>query len=414
MEGRATQRGRGLGKVAVVAGLVAGLTYACVGASISETSPGTTSGGVPEMAARDVLVSLTDGVIVPTYRDFVAASVALEEATAAHRAAPDEETLAAAQAAFRDAMAVWQRAELMQVGPAGSMMAPGGQGLRALIYSWPLVNPCRIDQKLVDESYGDVDALTAELVNAQGLDALEYLLFHTGDDNACSAPNSINTQGTWAAIVGELTERRAAYAHNAAVVLRGHATALRDAWEDSGGDFASEVKEAGAGSAIFATTQTALNAISDGMFYLDGETKDMKLAVPAGLMDCLEETCPGAIELPHSRTSLAAVRENLVAARLIFTGGPPDAVDAPGFDDLLAQVGDPSLSTEIVEALDAAFAALDAIEHENLAQALADPVDLERVRALYQAVKKVSDLLKADFVTVLNLELPRAVEGDND
>jgi hypothetical protein len=36
------------------------------------------------------------------------------------------------------------------------------------------------------------------------------------------------------------------------------------------------------------------------------------------------------------------------------------------------------------------------------------------VRALYDAVKGVTDVLKTEVVTVLDLELPQKVEGDND
>jgi uncharacterized protein len=40
-----------------------------------------------------------------------------------------------------------------------------------------------------------------------------------------------------------------------------------------------------------------------------------------------------------------------------------------------------------------------------------DPASVE---ALYFALKDVADLLKSDFITTLDLELPQAVEGDND
>jgi hypothetical protein len=42
---------------------------------------------------------------------------------------------------------------------------------------------------------------------------------------------------------------------------------------------------------------------------------------------------------------------------------------------------------------------------------VSDPV---KIQELYAAVKVVTDVLKGELVTVLNLELPGAVEGDND
>jgi hypothetical protein len=38
----------------------------------------------------------------------------------------------------------------------------------------------------------------------------------------------------------------------------------------------------------------------------------------------------------------------------------------------------------------------------------------QKVAVVHAAVKKLTDLLKTEFVTVLNLELPAGSEGDND
>ena len=34
-----------------------------------------------------------------------------------------------------------------QLGPAASALTTGGEGLRDEVYSWPTVNPCRVDQE---------------------------------------------------------------------------------------------------------------------------------------------------------------------------------------------------------------------------------------------------------------------------
>jgi hypothetical protein len=36
------------------------------------------------------------------------------------------------------------------------------------------------------------------------------------------------------------------------------------------------------------------------------------------------------------------------------------------------------------------------------------------VEALYNAIKKITDVMKTEFITVLNLDLPKTSEGDND
>ena len=48
----------------------------------------------------------------------------------------------------------------------------------------------------------------------------------------------------------------------------------------------------------------------------------------------------------------------------------------------------------------------------SLEQALA--TDPAKVMTVYTAFKGLTDLLKTEFVTVLNLELPKTTQGDND
>ena len=104
----------------------------------------------------------------------------------------------AAQQAWRDAMSIWQQAELMQVGPAGGMgMVTAGETLRDRICSLTMVNTCRVDQELVAENFGSPSFFDTALVNVMGLDALEYLLFHVTEDNTCPPQATINTSSQW-------------------------------------------------------------------------------------------------------------------------------------------------------------------------------------------------------------------------
>lgn len=420
---RSLQSGRAVVVAAALVTLATTGFYACVFTSTSETNPGAADGptagpssgaGTDTLDKRALLTSLGEKVFLPTYRDFAEAAAALESAAAAYADSGASADKEAAQQAWRDAMDIWQRAEVMRAGPAATMDAfhPGGQDLGDRIYSYPLlVNPCRVDQVLVEGLYADTSALSNQLVNTRGFDALEYLLFYEGTDNACAPQNDINSTGSWNGIVGELPERRADYAASAASILSDDADALVAAWE---GEFLAELSQAGAGSSLFDSDQAALNAVSDALFYLDKVTKDTKLAVPTGLSDCPTETCPGELELRQSGHSKEAIVQNLEGFRMVLTGGPRGEASNLGFDDWLVAVGDPSLALDMIDRLDAAIAAAEAIEFDDLDAALADPEGLEQTIALYHAVKKVTDLLKADFITVLDLEVPQAAAGDND
>jgi predicted lipoprotein len=70
-------------------------------------------------ARRAALRSIAENVIVPTYREFRERAEALKTAAATLAADPSADNRAAAQAAWTEATALWQRAELLQVGPAG-------------------------------------------------------------------------------------------------------------------------------------------------------------------------------------------------------------------------------------------------------------------------------------------------------
>lgn len=116
---------------------------------------------------------------------------------------------------------------------------------------------------------------------SKGLGALEYLLFYQGTDNGCSADTAINATGSWAALSqDELKVRKRAYAKAAAAEVLIHARELLSAWEKDKGNFLTQLASAGQGSQVFATQQAALNAVSDGLFYLEVVSKDRKLAQP--------------------------------------------------------------------------------------------------------------------------------------
>ena len=367
---------------------------------------------------RLVLASVGRDVVFATYGSFHDATEGLLAAVTAWSGSQTDESYMAARTAWQNAMNVWQLAEVMQFGPAAPMEAgSGGRDLRDEIYSWTTISRCRVDQEVVEMAFGDVEAFRAEGVNVRGLDALEYLLFHNGSENACSSASTINRSGSWAAISEmDLQSRRAAYAVTLATLVRDSATVLRDAWDPSSGNFLGELETAGTGSETFASGQEGLNGMSDALFYLDKETKDMKIAIPAALtMDCSASSCPAEVESDIAHFSLENIRQNVVGFQAVYRGqlledGDPVA-DDKGFRGLLLMMGADALVNDMDMAISGAFAAFDNVDG-TLAEAVVN--DRDDVVALYNAVKAITDLLKTSFVGTLDLELPARAEGDND
>jgi predicted lipoprotein len=365
------------------------------------------TGEDPEAAERrrDVLTDLAQNVVMPAYADFATRASELRDAIDAWAESGDPADLTAAREAWKQAMLTWQVAELYQFGPAGAMgTTPGGQDLRDQIYSWPTRNPCRVDQELVEQAYTDAEAFREEPVNVRGLDALEYLLHHEEPTNQCDPARSINADGSWDGLdEAEIAARRAAYARTLGEDLVTSADALVNAWEEG---FQGELANAGDSSETYPTTHEALNSVSDAMFYVEADVKDMKLGEPAGLLNCASDTCPEAREFVWTSLNFEAVDANLDGFERLYTGG-----DQLGFDDLLRDAGQDALADEMATKLDEARAQVGATE-VSMSEALAD--DPTPVLEAHTKVKSLTDLLKTQFVGVLDLELPQRAEGDND
>jgi uncharacterized protein len=376
------------------------------------------SGAVQELPTgtftkAGLLKSIAD-CSVGRYREFSERAGALRTAAQAWNAAPGDEALRlAAQSAWRNAMESWQQSELFRFGPSGPASEPGGKDLRSEIYFWPDINNCLVDLQLVSKSY-ERRPLNLSL-SAKGLGALDYLLSYTGtDQNSCAASTTINTgePSPWKALTpDEIVRRRAAYALAVAEDLTLRANELLDAWDPAKGNFHAQLSQAGAGSATYASEHDAFNVVDNALFYLDKELKDYKVAIPVGLsVECMAERCPERVESRYSFASNSNIVHNLRGFRLLFQGCGP-SYSGLGFDDYLRAINQGALADRMQQALIAAEQSAATLPAPLEALLASDPA---RAIALHAAIKAVTDPLKMEFVTSLNLELPTAAQGDND
>jgi len=346
--------------------------------------------GLDPGAVKDVLAAVGPEVVIPTVYGFQTRVDQLEDAIEDWRVAAESggDTSAAravAQNAFAAAMEIWQQAEVHQIGPAGSSLtAVDGQDLRDEIYSWPTINPCRVDQETVEGDWDDADFFQVNLVNSYGLDALEHVLF-AGPDNACPGQIDINADGTWDALGADGLEiNRAQFAAALASDVSDRADELLGAWE-------------GGYDKLFAETgQEGLNAVYDALFYLETATKDGKLT----------DLSPEDVEGVEAGDSVERIRANLVGFKILFTGG-----SGQGLDDLLEEVGHGDLATSILADTDAAIALTETLANPIDALLVSDP---EAVTGLHDAVKQITDAVKGDLATVLTLQIPSEAAGDAD
>lgn len=350
------------------------------------------------------------------YQAFAEAASALQTRITAYAGTLAPADLIEAQAAWRKAMAVWQEAEVFQLGPAASAaQAVGGQGLRLQIHSYPNVFRCGVDRRIVDQSYG---ANFASLnINVRGLGVLEYLLFHTGADNQCAAGDAINTAGTWAALdAPTLARRRADYAGAAITDVMARTQILLSAWAPGVANYRQDFVTAGAGSRVFATDHAALNAVSDGLLdYVDNTLKDAKVAYPSGIdmSACPTAPCTEALESPIARASTDNIVHNIIGVRRIFSGCG-EAGAGLGFDDWLRAVGQGAVGDRMEAGIAAALTSAQTLDPPLEAAILVSPFPAARVQALHAAIKQFNNPLKADMFAALDLQRPIGTGTDND
>ena len=384
------------------------LAVAVVSCSGDGSSSGGGGGGDQELRG-EVLAALGEDVVLPAISQFESDATALEGALGEATTSPGGRD--AAQALWIDTIGTWQQLEVMQFGPLGaSRTVMGGQDLRARIYWWTLRNRCAVDRETVGESYDDPDALEQLRGVPAGLWAIEYLLFTDDPDNGCPEFDSINAEGTWDSMADMIPQRRLDYAASLGTLVRRRAEELAAAWSPEGGNFIEELTNPGRSGTVYGTAQEGLNAVSDAMFYLEKETKDMKLGKPLGITGCTTEQCPEAFESPWALRSKEHVLANLAGFQRLFLGGEAGE-DALGFDDLLRDMGADDVADDMTDALTAAIMATDSVPgtfHDALTENEAE------LRAAHSAIQAVTDILKTDFLSVLDLEAPDRAAGDND
>lgn len=403
------------GKSIGLLGGVALLLSAC-GGDGGSSSGGDSSTPCDEFDCQAMVDNLATGVMLPTMEAFASRADTLQSRVKTYHDALDDgdpdtndPALDAARDAWKEAMTVWQHAELMQVGP----LRENSGARRDTIYSWPATSSCEVDQDVIlaEESGYDISGRTPK---RRGLDALGYILFTDTPDHTCPGAVEV-TQGWDDRGEADRGQTRADFAVLAADDLASQAADLATAWED----FTRELEQPGSGDSRFDSVEEAVNALSDALFYLEKQTNDIKLANPPGFQAnrCGGQgtICPEEVESPFSRFSRQNVVANMDGFRQMFTGDGPEATAGPGFADFLEAQGGQgeNIAQTMLDDLDDAKTELEDIT-VSLYEAVQDDNERNRVRNAFDKLTEVNRQLKDQFLRVLGLSIPDAAAGDGD
>lgn len=340
------------------------------------------------------------------YCRFEGASTALASSIEDFQADPSGEHSTAARAAWLEALREWSVLEAMQFGPAASATPTAGKdiyqghGVRDLVYSWPQISRCRVDEQVALQKYLTLGVDQA-LISARGLIGIETLLYYQGLDTECGT--NTTTYDVWSTLdEPTIGQRRRAYALALSENILQQARGLVDSWHPDGDNFRDTFVSASG----YPDEQEAMNVLGWALLYIEREVKDWKLGVPAGYTVGAPVSGPEAL---YAGEQTALLLPNLEGFRRIFQGCGPEYAGI-GFDDWLIDAGHADLSTDILLATDGAQQALQQLPRFPEAT-------VPQIQTAYAAVKALTDLLKADLFgtgSPINLKLPASLEGDTD
>lgn len=316
------------------------------------------------------------------------------------------------QAQWRLVMADVQATEIHVFGPA----ADNGEALRNRLHSYAAgpLSTCGVDQSVVLAEEDDFDIASRSL-NQRGMGAIEYLLFNSTLDHTC-ASQVPETQSWNNRSDPERRLKRCELATRIVSDVADAASSIESNWQDYRAEF---INQDNAGD--------SLQLITDGIFALDKLTKDQKIMLPTGLSaECSALTCPRLVESPYAENSYQNIRVNLLSFRNIFTGadglGFDDYIDNEGFPDVSERFLDNILATlEVIDAADtsinAEVASIQTVADETActnASAAPDQPNQLNVCRLAGSIKRITDDLKIDFVTIVGVMIPDSAQSDND
>ncbi len=155
------------------------LTLTAVFPAVAQEGSALSPRVVNEAAVPTVMAKAVDDFIIPGYRNLTEKTAAATKATAKLCAAPSQATVDGARAAFFEVVGAWSAIEVVRLGPALEQ----NRFERFLFYPDRKSTGLKQVQAIVskkDESAADEARLKGKSVAAQGLGALEYVLYGTG------------------------------------------------------------------------------------------------------------------------------------------------------------------------------------------------------------------------------------------
>ena len=314
----------------------------------------------------EVLASITDDVMVPSYEALAAETASLSDALNALCAAPSEAALSDAQEAWRGAREAWARSEASGVGPVLDRRSTG-------VIAWAIVQPERIDTLLASDSAITADFVRSNISSTQrGLGGIEYVLF---EEDAVLAADS----------------RRCSYLTSAASVIADESAALRDDWTAGGSPYKDYFT--GRADEPLETSEAVAEVVRTQVFLIR-TVVGMRLAGALGLRGDADPTAiPGGAGL----NALADLRNQALGMRDVYEG----VGEGHGVSDLIVSLSEDA-DERVRAGFEASLAAIDAVDGP-LREAATE--SSPQALAVYEALMALQDTISTEVVSLLGVSV---------
>jgi len=323
----------------------------------------------PEADYTDILNNTGENVILKTYEDLANKAQALFTATQALENNPTSANLEGAKAAWVAARSPWEQSEGFLFGPVDQ------EGLDPSLDSWP-VNVIDLNNVLASSNALTVAFLAQQEGTLKGFHTIEFLLW--GENS--------NKQ------VSDFTTREYEYLAAAAGALNADAQELYNLWKPDGGNFISNILNAGNGSQVYVSQKSALEEITNALIIIADEVGNGKINDPFVQQDLTLE------ESRFSANSKADFADNMRSIKNIYTGRFGSFGNGKSLSEIISEKNS-AVHAEVSQKIDAAISAI-----ENIPGTFSDAVfnNPSSVQTAQTAVRDLQTVLEEDVLPIIS------------
>ena len=339
----------------------------------------------PAMSRQDVLVSLSDRLIIPRFQRASEQMNGLRAALDALCAGPTPATLNAARTAWREARGPWLRSQAMWFGPVMDRRSRS-------IVAWEPVEPDRIEATLAKR-----DAVSAHDVREffgatqRGLGAVEYVIF---GDEAAALASLDDPAGIRCQYLTALGETMADEVAAVALAWRGDGSA----GDGYGAYFSGD-------ASIALVEQQAVDEAVRTSVFLTRSIADMRLGKALGIDGAHSD--PEAIPGGAGHNAVADLRHQVLGMQDVYLGG--DAEGALGISVLVRGVS-AEADARMRDHFAATLAAIDLMQEPLQTTLATDPGPTQVVHRQMQELQRA---LNTEVVSLLGVTVGFAdTDGD--